>query len=88
MTNAALPIQISAHAREQMRERGASEDEVRAAVRSGQPEPARKGRILYRKNVQFDSVWRGRHYRIKQVAPVVAAEPDRLVVVTVYTFYF
>jgi len=25
---------------------------------------------------------------IKQVAPVVAKEPDRLVVVTVYAFYF
>jgi hypothetical protein len=45
-------------------------------------------RIMYRKIFQFDGVWRGRRYMIKQVAPVVAKEPDRLVVVTVYAFYF
>jgi hypothetical protein len=36
----------------------------------------------------FNSDWRGRHYRTKQVAPVVALESDKLVVVTVYVFYF
>jgi len=36
----------------------------------------------------FDRDWQGRPYAIKQVAPVVAEETDRIVVVTVYTFYF
>jgi hypothetical protein len=83
-----LPVEFSRHARQQMRERGAEQGEVVAAIREGQAEPARKNRTMYRKNFQFDEVWRGRRYRIKQVAPVVAEEPDRLVVVTVYTFYF
>jgi hypothetical protein len=83
-----LPVEFSRHARQQMRERGAEQGEVVAAIREGQAEPARKNRTMYRKNFQFDEIWRGRHYRIKQVAPVVAEEPDRLVVVTVYTFYF
>jgi len=82
------PIEISRHARRQMKERGATDAEVLAAIREGQAEPARKDRIMYRKNFQFESVWRDRQYRIKQVAPVVAAEPDKVVVVTVYTFYF
>jgi len=43
---------------------------------------------MYRKNFPFNGDWRGRHYRIKQVAPVAAMEPDRLIVVTVYVFYF
>jgi hypothetical protein len=38
--------------------------------------------------VQFNGLWQGRHYAIKQVAAVVAEEPDAYVVITVYTFYF
>jgi len=83
-----ITIEISSHAREQMKERGASEEEVFAAIRAGTPEPARKQRSLYRKNFQFEAVWRGRRYSVKQVAVVIARESDRFIVVTVYTFYF
>jgi len=83
-----VKIEISNHARIQMVERGASESEVITAVQQGQSEPARSNRTMYRKNFPFNSEWRGRRYRIKQVTPVVAPEGDRLVVVTVYVFYF
>lgn len=43
---------------------------------------------MYRKNFQFEKAWRVRRYTMKQVAPVVAEETERLVVVTVYAFYF
>lgn len=82
------PIEFSMHAREKMLDRGASEEEVRAAIHMGNPEPARKGRVLFRKNFSFNAQWRGRHYMVKQVAPVVAEEADRLVVVTVFVYYF
>lgn len=71
-----------------MTERGASETEVRTAIERGEKEPARRNRTLYRKSYPFESQWRGRQYRVKQVAAVVAQEGDRLVVVTVYVFYF
>lgn len=83
-----LAIAISDHARQQMEERGARRAEVLAAIREGEAEPARNNRAMYRRNFQFDGEWRGRRYRIKQVAPIVAEEPGRLVVVTVYVFYF
>ena len=83
-----MSIEISAHARIQMIERGATDGEVTTAIEQGQPESARLGRTLYRKNFPFDSTWRGRHYRTKQVAPVVASDGDKLAVVTVYVFYF
>ena len=83
-----LPIEFSDHARRQMRERGAGDQEVIAAIRGGEAEPALRNRLLYRKNLQFDGSWRNRQYRIKQVAPVIAVEDDRLVVVTVYVLYF
>lgn len=81
-------IVFSRHAQTQMQERGTDETEVVAAIHSGTIEPARNNRMLYRKNFQFDALWRGRSYRIKQVAPVVVAEADQLVVVTVYVFYY
>lgn len=81
-------IVISPHAWEKMFDRGASESEVKVAISTGNPEPARKGRIMFRKNFGFNSWWRGRHYAVKQVAPIVTEETDRLVVVTVYVYYF
>jgi hypothetical protein len=37
------PVEFSPHAREKMLDRGASEAEVEIAVRTGNPEPARRG---------------------------------------------
>jgi hypothetical protein len=74
-------IRISTHALERMRLRGATEEEIYAAIETGDPEPARKGRTMYRKN--FRKVWKGTRYNVKQVAPVIVEEADTLVVVTV-----
>jgi len=50
--------------------------------------PAKRGRQGYRKNFQYNRLWGGQVYAIKQVLAIVAEEQDVLVVVTVYTFYF
>lgn len=71
-----------------MRERGASHEEVKEAIVKGECAPAKKGRQAYRLNFQYDTLWGGRHYAIKQVMPVVKEEPEQMVVVTVYVFYF
>ena len=71
-----------------MQERGASEKDVREAIRTGQREPAQRGLALYRINLEFKREWDRRYYGVQQVAAVVAEEPERMVVVTVYTFYF
>ncbi len=82
------PIRLTRHAVEQCAERGANEEEVRMAIRAGQRERAKSGRLIYRYNFQYNGRWRGRTYAIKQVAPVVAEDEHEIVVVTVYTFYF
>lgn len=82
------PIRFSQHAREQIVERGASEDEVIETIRTGENVPAKRGRQGYRRNFQYDRLWGGRTYAIKQVLAIVAEETDALIVVTVYTFYF
>lgn len=88
MTRPEKPIVFTKHALQRMRERGAREEDVRHAIRIGQREPAQGGLFLYRLNVEFKREWDGRYYNIQQVVPIVAEEEDRVVVVTVYTFYF
>jgi len=82
------PIVITRHAWRRLRERGASEDAVLLAVRIGVREPAQRGMLLHRLDVPFGGTWHGRRYDTMQLAVVVAHEPDLLVVVTVYTFFF
>jgi hypothetical protein len=82
------PIRLTKHAREQADERGASEAEVIEAVTNGSREPTKHGRKLCRYNFKFGKHWQGKHYPIKQVAPVIKEEPNEIVVITVYTFFF
>jgi hypothetical protein len=77
------PVVFTPHARQRMKERGASEEAVREAIRIGAREPGKEGRILYRLNVEFKQYWDGRYFGMQQVAPVVVDEKDRLVVITV-----
>jgi Domain of unknown function (DUF4258) len=81
-------IEFTAHARQRMQERGAGEAEVLEAIHTGQREPAQRGLTLFRLNLEFHKEWAGRYYGLQQVVPIVAEEPGRLIVVTVYVFYF
>jgi hypothetical protein len=71
-----------------MAERGATEREILTTLASGEAVPAKAGRLTFRKNFPFEQSWKGRYYETKQVVPVVRDEVDRLVVITVYVFYF
>ncbi len=55
---------------------------------TGEQLPAKKGRKSFRKNFSFQSTWKGKHYNIKQIVPVIVEEADKIVVVTAYVFYF
>lgn len=82
------PIIFTNHAIQRIKDRGASKDNVLEAIRIGECEPAQRGCYLYRLNLEFKKMWDGRFYGIQQVAPVVKEEEDKIVVITVYTFYF
>ena len=64
-------VVFSNHAKQQMLERGATKQEVRLVILKGEPEQARKSRVMYKKNFQFNNIWREKKDRLKQVAPVV-----------------
>jgi hypothetical protein len=82
------PIRLTEHARERCRARGASEEEVRDAIRRAPHEDARHNRRTCRANFAFDANWRGVRYAVKQVMPVFVEEAEEIVVVTVYVYYF
>ncbi len=68
-------------------DRGTSNEEVELAIRTGECFPAKKNRLSFRKNFNYNAVWKGKQYQVKQVMPIVAEEPERFVVVTIYVFF-
>ena len=82
------PIAYSHHALEQMRDRGATTEEVEEAVRTGEKIPAKVGRLAFRRNFPFQGEWQSSYYETKQVMPIVVEETNRIIVVTVYVSYF
>ncbi len=83
-----MAVRIHPHARERMEERGATENEVRATVEQGERFPAKFGRTGFRRNFAFDSEWRGKHYRTKQVEAYGIQEGADWLVITIITRYF
>lgn len=88
MPNTSNPISLSGHARQQMQFRGASEQEVAEAIRSGHWQAAGSGRFECRKDFPFNSVWNKRVYTTRQVRPIFVEESNEIVVITVYVYYF
>lgn len=82
------PVRLSGHAGKQLDFRGATEADVVDAIRSAPWAPAELGRLECRKDFAFGGVWNGTSYATRQVRPIFVDEPDEIVVVTVYVYYF
>jgi hypothetical protein len=82
------PIRLSAHARSYLAPRGFTEEEVQQAMREAPWEPAERGKTQCRQDFAYGALWNGKRYEWKQVRPIFVEEPDEIVVVTVYTYYF
>ncbi|MBI3795610.1 MAG: hypothetical protein HY268_01385 [Deltaproteobacteria bacterium] len=81
-------VRLSGHARGRLRGRGGTEEEVIEAIRTETWQPAEAGRLECRKDFVFNAEWNGKHYTTKQVRPIFVDEPDEIVVVTAYVYYF
>lgn len=82
------PIRLSTHARDQLQRRGGMEQEVVEAIRSSPWESVDRGRFACKKNFSYSNEWNGKIYKTKQVRPIFVDEPNEIVVVTVYTYFF
>jgi hypothetical protein len=81
-------IRLSGHARDQLAFRGATEQEVIAAIQTESWGPAEAGRLECRKDFAWNAIWNRKHYATKRVRPIFVEEPDEIVVVTLYVYYF
>jgi hypothetical protein len=71
-----------------MTRRGFTPAEVEEAIRTAPWQPTESGRLEVRKDFPFAAPWNGRFFQTKQVRPIFVEEPDEIVVVTMYTYYF
>ena len=81
-------IRLSEHAKEQLFYRGATEEEVLAAIRTCPWFEAERGKLECRKDFSYLKEWNGKKYATKQVRPIFVEEADEIVVITIYTYYF
>jgi hypothetical protein len=83
-----LAVKFHPHALERMIERGATEDEIRTAVREGEKYPAKFGRIGFRKDIAFGGIWNQRFFRAKRLEVYAVQEGKDIIVITVVVKYF
>lgn len=82
------PIRLTGHALAQLGFRGATEGDVLSAIRTSPWQSAELGRLECRKDFPFHAEWNRRWYETRQVRPIFVNEPEKIVVVTVYVYYF
>ena len=83
-----MTVRLHPHAAARALQRGATEDEVRATVETGEQFPAKFGRAGFRRNFPFGAQWRGKMYATKQVEAYAVAEGSDWTVITVIVRYF
>ncbi len=81
-------IRLSKHASDYATARGFTVAEVEEAIRTCAWAAAELGRLDCRKDFPFGRNWNGKVYATRQVRPVFVDEPEEIVVITVYTYYF
>jgi hypothetical protein len=81
-------VRIHPHARQRMRERGATTAEIQQTIDSGVAAPVKFGRTRFRRVFSFSALWNGKHFASKQIDAFAAKIPGGWLVVTVIVKYF
>jgi hypothetical protein len=81
-------IRFSKHASGYIAKRGFTVAEVEEAIRTCAWKATELGRLDCQKDFPYGKEWNGKVYATKQVRPVFVDEPQEIVVITVYTYYF
>jgi len=83
-----MNIILHEHIKIRLIERGVTEEEVRLTVLTGESYPVQFGRIAFRRNFSFESIWKGRYFNTKQVEVFAVQEGDSWIGITVIARYF
>jgi hypothetical protein len=81
-------VRIHPHAASRLQERGATEDEVFSAVRTGETFPAKHGRTGFRRNFPGTWRWRNKTFDTKQVEVYAVFEDGAWLAITVLVKFF
>ncbi len=82
-----MKVRLHPHAKDRLKERGATVEEVIATVERGERFAAKHGRTGFRCNIPFDSEWKSSRYSTKQVE-AYAVDDDGWLVITVIVKFF
>jgi hypothetical protein len=82
-----MNVRLHPHAKARLAERGATEDEVVAAVEHGEQFPAKFGRVGLRRIFPYNAPWNGRHYKFKKVEAYAVQENGWLVITVIVKFF-
>ena len=82
-----MTIRLHSHARDRLHERGATEEEVVAAIELGERFVAKHGRTGFRRNFPFEGEWNGRRFSTKQIEAYAVKEDDWLVITVIVKFF-
>lgn len=83
-----MDVQLHTHCLERMAERGASQEEIIETVSTGERFQAKYDRTGFRRNFSFESTWRKKYYKTKQVEAYCVPKEDGWLVISVVTRYF
>ena len=82
-----MEVRLHPHARSRLQERGATEEEARLTVESGERFGAKYGRIGFRRNFPFNQEWAGKGYATKQVEAYAVEENGWLIITVMVKFF-
>ncbi len=82
-----MEIRIDPHTIARASERGTNEVEIKEVIETGNPIPARLGRLRKARVYAFDRERLGKTYPEKRVEVVYVMEEDVAVTVTAYVFF-
>ncbi len=83
-----MAIRLHSLAVATLAERGATEQEILTTVVHGETFPAKYGRTGFRRNFEYDDLWRGKHYPMKQIEAYAVHEGNGWLVNSFVTKFF
>jgi len=81
------PIYFTKHARQRLKDRHTNEEEVRQTLRYGKWYRDEEGYLHAKRSFRFSREHFGRYYCQKKVELIFVEEKDRLVIITIYTYF-
>ena len=82
------PISFSPHVLESLKKRGTNEIEIKMAIKGSPWRSAKRGRMEAEMEFNYNNEWNDKLYAFKKVNPVFVVEGHKIIVITVYCFYY